>query len=314
MLFLSPKKLKSYGILGMNRRNVSYIANYNPRNHYPRADDKLRTKAILEKAGISTPTLIGTVRHQFQIKGMLETLCARNGFVIKPANGSAGKGILVIERTHNGAFLKPNGKPLGAQDIKRHLSNILSGLYSLGGKPDAAMVEEFVQFSDTFEGYTYEGVPDIRTIVFKGFPVMAMTRLSTGQSDGRANLHQGAVGLGLNISTGNVLNAVLHGKPIDKHPDTGKNFAALSIPYWRQLLLLSSSCYEVTELGYLGVDVVIDENLGPLILELNVRPGLSIQIANGIGIEPRLRLIENMGDSSKMDVHERVAFAMENFG
>ena len=45
-------------------------------------------------------------------------------------------------------------------------------------------------------------------------------------------------------------------------------------------------------MGYLGVDIVIDATAGPLMLELNARPGLNIQIANQEGLVHRLRSVE----------------------
>jgi hypothetical protein len=40
---------------------------------------------------------------------------------------------------------------------------------------------------------------------------------------------------------------------------------------------------------------VIDQLLGPLILELNARPGLNIQLANGEGLLHRLNTIDASG-------------------
>jgi D-alanine-D-alanine ligase-like ATP-grasp enzyme len=69
----------------------------------------------------------------------------------------------------------------------------------------------------------------------------------------------------------------------------------------------------MTKLGYLGVDIVLDRDKGPLLLELNARPGLSIQIANGAGLVPRLEVIE-AHYQTLATAHERVAFARERFG
>src|SRR5690606_15402177 len=104
-------------------------------------------------------------------------------------------------------FVKPSGAVLSLTDLKRHLSNILAGLYSLGGSPDIAIIEDLIEADDRFDRYSYQGVPDIRIVVFKGYPIMAMLRLATRASDGKANLHQGAVGVGLDIATGRCLNA-----------------------------------------------------------------------------------------------------------
>ena len=73
------------------------------------------------------------------------------------------------------------------------------------------------------------------------------------------------------------------------------------------------SSYEMTGLGYLGVDVVIDREQGPLILELNARPGLAIQIANQSGLGLRLEQIDHMaGRHSSVD--GRVDYVRETFG
>jgi len=232
--------------------------------------------------------------------------------VIKPAQGSGGKGIMVISGRDGDYYLKPNGKKVSHEDLCRHVSNILSGLFSLGGKPDVALIEDQIKFTDDFEGFTFEGVPDVRVIVYHGYPVMAMTRLSTHASDGKANLHQGAVGVGINIKNGEALNAVQYGHPIDKHPDTHRPLSELHVPHWHELVTLAARSYEVTGLGYMGADIVIDKSRGPLLLELNARPGLAIQIANGKGLAPRIALAEKEAKKHRLSIDERVKFAVEH--
>lgn len=306
-----PTRLRDKGIIGMNRRNIRYIGRYNSRRLYPLVDDKLKTKLLAQRYGITTPELIGTVTTQFGVKHIDEMLAGHNGFVIKPAKGSGGKGILVIEKVQEGAFIKPSGAQQSVSDIERHVSNILSGLYSLGGSPDVAVIETLINFDESLMAYTYEGVPDIRVIVFKGYPVMAMMRLSTAASDGKANLHQGAVGVGLNIATGAALRGVQFDRPCYSHPDTGHDLASLVVPQWDTLLHLAAGCYEMTGLGYLGTDMVLDRQHGPMLLELNARPGLAIQMTNGEGLRRRLDLIEQQPDG--VPVAERVAFAQYHF-
>ena len=309
--FTTPKKLRAKGILGMNRRNIHYIGQYNSRKNFPLVDDKLKTKKIAQKAGIAVPAMIATIQNQSEVKKLEKILEGHEGFVIKPANGSAGKGIIVIVSRDGEFFVKPNGERLSLNYLKKDISSILSGLYSLGGKYDVAMVESLVEFDPVFDNYSYEGVPDIRVVVYRGFPVMAMLRCSTKESDGKANLHQGAVGVGINLATGRPINAVQHDVPVSIHPDTKHDFSKLQIPHWEKLLPLAASCYDITQLGYLGVDIVLDKNLGPLILELNARPGLAIQIANAQGEVPRFDLIDKQ--SMDLSVEQRVAFSLEHF-
>ncbi len=312
MLFANPFTLKKLGILGMNKRNIHYIGAQNNRKYYPLVDNKLKTKVIAENAGIAVPKLLATIEHQSQLRNLKNILVGLDKFVIKPAQGSGGKGILVIVQREGDIFIKPSGQRLELRDVHRDISNILSGLYSLGGKPDVAMIEQLVEFDPIFDRYSYEGVPDIRVIIYKGYPSMAMLRCSTKESDGKANLHQGAVGVGINMATGKALFAVQHGDPVTNHPDTGYDFSELQIPHWKTMLTLSASCYEVTNLGYLGVDIVLDKKQGPLILELNARPGLAIQIANQTGALKRFDVIDKQ--SGSLDVSQRVKFSMDNFG
>jgi len=312
MFFANPFKLKKLGVLGMNKRNVYCIGEHNDRKQYPLVDDKLKTKVLAEEANIAVPKLLGIVSRQSEVRNIEKILEGLKGFVIKPAQGSGGKGILVIVDRKDNFFFKPSGEHVTFRDIRQHISNTLSGLYSLGGKPDVGMIEQLVEFDPMFEKYSFEGVPDIRIILYKGFPAMAMLRCSTKQSDGKANLHQGAVGVGIDIATGKALSAVQHNHPVLKHPDTGYDFSKLHISHWQNMLDLSARCYDMTQLGYLGVDIVIDKHLGPLILELNARPGLAIQIANQMGILKRFDSIDTA--PTNMTAQERVDFTLEHFG
>jgi len=312
-MWANPITLWRKGILGMNCRNVAYIARYNPRERYPLVDDKLQTKMVVRKAGVTAPELLLVIRLQHEIEDIEHILENFTQFVIKPARGSGGKGILVIVNRDGDRLVKSSGHQLSAADVKRHLSNIISGLYSLGGRTDVAFVEALVTTDATFEHISYEGVPDIRLIVFKGYPVMGMLRLATKASDGKANLHQGAVGVGLDIASGRSIAAVQFNRPIERHPDTDYPLSNIEVPHWRQLLSLAARCYEVTRLGYLGADMVLDVHRGPLLLELNARPGLTIQVANDRGLLPRLRHVEALDELQHFTVDERVDYSVEHF-
>lgn len=335
MAFLWPWKLHELGVVGMNMRNVRYIAQNNPRHLYPLVDDKLQTKFLAQKAGLAVPKLIGVMRVQKHVKQLIPFMKGHESFVIKPAKGSGGKGILVItgrdtspEYGPSGGFIAPDGSVISESDIHRHASNILSGLYSLGGNPDVAMIEEKIEFSQIFNSFTFQGVPDLRIIIYKGYPVLSMARLSTSNSGGKANLHQGAVGVGIDISTGRALHAIQHGIPITEHPDTKRQLSELCIPDWHECLRQAAMCFEVTGLGYLGADIVLDAHKGPMILELNARPGLAIQLANGQGLQKRLDAVDRhlAQITPKMSSHtsdkqprstesvaDRVAFSVKHF-
>lgn len=312
MKWMNPLRMKRVGIMGMNCRNIDFIGKYNSRKLYPLVDDKLKTKLLAHEHGLAMPPLRFVIRWQHEIRHVDDRLENMDGFAIKPTRGSGGKGILIVTGHQDGRFTKASGKEIDIEDIRRHLSNILAGLYSLGGTPDTAIVEDLIRIDPRFEGYSHEGIPDIRIIVFKGYPVMAMVRLSTHASDGKANLHQGAVGVGLDIATGRGIHAVQFGRRVHVHPDTAKPLGEITTPDWPMLLTLAARCYEMTGLGYIGADIVLDRNHGPSLLELNARPGLAIQIANGAGLLPRLRHIEALG--TRGDPPEaRVDYVMKRF-
>lgn len=306
-------QLHRKGILGMNKRNAQYISPNNARYLFPLVDDKLQTKKLAIENGVNVPTLLGVIDNQHDVSMLSELVGGLDSFCIKPAKGSGGKGILIIARREGDQFFRSNGQPISMSDIERHVSNILAGLFSLGGATDVAMMESLIVVEPEFKNYSYEGVPDIRVIVFRGVPVMAMMRLSCAASHGKANLHQGAVGVGIDMATGSAVNAVQRDKPVKYHPDTEQDLMQLNIPHWHQLLELACECADMTGLGYLGVDLVIDANMGPVLLELNARPGLSIQIANSAGLVPRLKAVEGLSRPERMSIKRRVEFAGKHF-
>jgi len=308
--FDTAKKLKSIGILGMNARNYKFIARLNKRRLYPLVDDKVQTKALAIKNGINTTQQIGIIEYQHDVKNIKEIVKNFKEFVIKPAHGSGGKGVLVIKQWDDNRFVTASQKVLSYAQVYQHISNILSGLYSLGGQYDVALIEEMVHFSNIFEQFSYQGVPDVRIIVYKGYPVMAMTRLATAESGGRANLHQGAVGVGLDVKTGKTLTAVQHNVPVQIHPDTKADLKTLCVPFWREHLLIAAKAFEMTGLGYLGADIVLDETKGPMMLELNARPGLAIQIANSAGLVKAIKRAEKFYPKN-LSADERVDFILK---
>ncbi len=312
-MIISPFKLKRMGMLGMNGRNRDFIGRYNDRRLYPLVDNKLKTKLLAQEHEVATPQLKFVVKEQHEISQIERSLAKLKGFAIKPAKGSGGKGIWVIVRREGKDFIKSSGAKITLEDIRRHMSNTLAGLYSLGGVGDEVIVEDLIEFDNCFDGFSFEGVPDIRVVVFRGFPVMAMLRLATHASDGKANLHQGAVGVGLDLATGRCLNAVQFGKPVYEHPDTKRSLKEINVPDWRGLLCLASRCYDMTGLGYVGADIVLDAKRGPELLELNARPGLAIQVANGFGLLPHLRHIEKLEHKRYRSAQERVDYVMKAF-
>ena len=303
-------KLSTAGVIGINKRNCDYIQVYNPRRYYPLVDDKLRTKQLAINAGIVVPELYGVIEIEHQIRELPEFLKKYPDFALKPAHGTGGEGIeVIVARTRN-AYKKANGQLISDEELQHHVSNILNGLFSLGGHEDKAIIECRVKFDPVFDSISYQGVPDIRIIVFLGVPVMAMLRLPTQMSGGKANLHLGALGVGIDLATGRTLLAVWKNTVIHEHPDTHQSIQDFSIPHWDELLMIAAKCATLTGLEYIGVDIVLDRVKGPMLLEMNARPGLSIQIANNTGLAHRLEFIKN---NARLlgSVEDRVAFAQK---
>jgi alpha-L-glutamate ligase-like protein len=314
-MFAKAEQLRQAGVLGVNERNSELIMRLNPRRFYPRVDDKAITKQLALKAGMAVPELYGVITHQGEVKTFNDIVADRESFVIKPAEGSGGDGILVVtgrSKRNRDSFRLASGVLVSHGEIAHHLSNIVGGQYSLSGGRDKALIEYCVNFDPVFSELSYQGVPDIRVIVYRGYPAMAMVRLPTRASDGKANLHQGAVGAGVDMSLGKTLTGVLENEVVDEHPDTGAFVAGLQIPHWDFILETAARGYEVTELGYLGVDMVIDKDLGPMILEMNARPGLNIQIANGEGLAQRIVRIDELYDADALPA-KRARIARREF-
>ncbi len=312
--------LKDLGILGINNRVGRYILRHNKRANYPLVDNKVLTAQRAEAWGIPTPENYFIVENYGSLKNLHLKLMSYDSFVIKPARGSQGNGIIVIKEIiredRNGEVRilcrRSNDKLMDVEEVRHHISGILSGLYSLSGQSDIAIVQAKIDKHPIFDDYSFGGIPDVRVIVFEGFPVMSMVRLPTRSSDGRANLHQGAIGAGINLSDGRTNNAVIRNQVVDVHPDTGHKLLGLKLPFWPEILELAARCYDMVGLGYLGADIVLTPDQGPILLELNARPGLGIQIANLAGLVPRLEKIRLEAPRDLL-AKERVAFAMKHF-
>jgi glutathione synthase/RimK-type ligase-like ATP-grasp enzyme len=196
-------------------------------------------------------------------------------------------------------FVRHNGEKITLDQLRQHLSDILSGLYSLGGQTDVALLQQRIQLHGAFVPVSFKGIPDIRVIIYKKAPALAMLRLPTRASGGRANLHQGGLGVGIDLATGITHHAVCQGTSVTVHPDTGASLIGVRVPFWRRVLEMSAQVAEAVGLGYVGIDIVIDARHGPMLLEANARPGLAIQMANGVGLRHKLMDIDRISKAPR---------------
>jgi alpha-L-glutamate ligase-like protein len=297
----------------MNRRNADFVLPANPRHFYPRVDDKLLTKQLAQAVGIPIPKLLGVIEYHHQLRDLPKMLDGLNEFVLKPGRGAQGNGIVVIVEREGERYRKSSGSLLNLLQIRQHVSSTISGVFSLRGDWDTCLIESRIVLHPSFEQVSRFGIPDIRVVVYKGLPVMAMCRLPTTRSDGRANLHQGAIAAGVDMGSGTTVHAAFHNQPITHHIDTGAPIVGFEVPQWGEVLRLAAKASEISGLGYVGVDIVIDAQQGPLLLELNARPGLAIQTANREGLLPRLRQVESLPEKVLSTWESRCAVARELF-
>lgn len=281
-------------ILGINKRNIKYLFEVNERGKYPLVDNKLLTRNLLMANNLLSviPHLYTVFKFHAELRHLKERLFTLPSFAIKPARGACGHGIVILEKKEEDLWMDVSGKLWSLSDIREHISSIISGIFSLAALPDAAIIEEKIEAPDIFQSIISAGLPDVRIIVYKGVPTMAMLRLPTSTSKGCASLHKGAVGVGIDMTTGLTLSGVYQHRVVTTHPDTGRAFTGIHIPVWDKVVSLAVKACDKTGLGYVGADIVIDKNERPLVMELNARPGLSIQIANSAGLALRLRTID----------------------
>lgn len=282
-------------ILGLNARSQQFSYNYNTSKAKKVASSKLRTKRYLLRAGIPIPELYAKF-FKFEDVLNFDWSILPSAFALKPNRGLGGEGIVVVKKKSRDGlgWITTQRKKVTREDMQLHIMDILEGAFSMGNVPDWAYIEEYVGRHKAFKKYAYRGTPDVRVIVFNKVPVMAMLRLPTKESGGRANLHQGAIGVGVDIATGITTRAILNGKLIKYKPDTKRKLHGIKIPNWTKILDISSKAQEISGLGFLGVDVILHPTKGPMILELNSQPGLSIQMANGSGLKRRLMKVEDL--------------------
>jgi len=286
--------MKVSSILGLNARSQLFAHKYNTRRGKNIADSKIQTARILKKAGVAHPKIYKKLTDPRQVMEF-DWNSLPPKFALKPSRGMGGEGIIVVKRgLKDGGWLTTQKERIKADDLKLHTLDILEGAYSMGNVPDVAFIQEYVGRAKVFRRWAYRGTPDIRIIIFNKIPVMAMLRLPTKESGGRANLHQGALGVGIDIATGITTKAIWHGEEIVFKPGTERKLRGIKIPGWDAVLETAVRAQEASHLGYLGVDIVIHPEKGPMVLELNAQPGLQIQLANGEGLKKRLERVEDL--------------------
>jgi len=278
-------------VLGMNRRNLHYIYPNNQRSDYPAADNKLITKKLLQEAGLPVAKTYHVFQYFHQMSHFQQDIANLDSFVIKPARGRGGGGIKVIASKKNESWQDTNGNTVSLEQMRKQILDIIFGVYSFDTQ-DVAIIEEKISQHVAINAIYNHGLSDVRVIICQHRIVMTMIRIPTDLSDGRANMHQGAIGIGIDINTGITQSAILNGNTLARHPDSNSDLLNLQIPHWTEVMDLCVKISHIMPLKYLGVDIAIT-NEGPQVIEVNVRPGLEIQNANQNGLRAILEGIRN---------------------
>jgi alpha-L-glutamate ligase-like protein len=303
-------------ILGLNERNLLYVRKYNSRSAKLIADNKVITKKVLSKANIPSTKIIHIIGSKAQLNTFDFGKLPRS-FVVKPANGVAGGGIIiVVNKNKDGDFIKADGGVVSPERLYLHIQTILEGKFSHKNKPDVTIFEDRIKSYRGFKDYTYRGAPDIRILLFKKVPVMAMIRWPTIDSRGKANLSEGAAASGIDIATGITTHSIKESKNgritnIEYVAGTTIRYSGVRIPYWEAILKYSVKAAGASGLGFCAVDFLLDDNKGPLIVELNARPGLRIQLVNEDGLKGRLRQLNFIKVKSE---HHAIRLGKDLFG
>ena len=135
-MFGIARKLHEAGVLGLNERNAEFIMRLNPRRLYPRVDDKALTKRLALDAGMPVPDLYGVIDNQGDVRRFARIVADHDSFVIKPAEGSGGNGILVIagrSKRKRDSFRLASGVLITEAEIDRMVSIVADSVREVLG-------------------------------------------------------------------------------------------------------------------------------------------------------------------------------------
>lgn len=298
-----------HGILGLNARNLLYLRPYNPKKAMAFADDKMKTKAFLSARKIPTAKVYARIENREQLRNF-NFAALPDECVLKPNYGFGGEGIIILKGRKNGRFLERGKTPVSEEYLREHIEDILDGKFSVNGRADTAFFEKILIGHEGFAPFRPAGLPDIRFVVFNLVPVMSMLRVPTVQSHGKANVHMGGLGIGIDIAKGTTTHAFQYSRLLTELPHGGDP-SGIPIPFWEEMLLIASKIQHVTNIGYLAVDLTIDREQGPVLLEVNARAGLMVQVANLAPLRARLERVKGLSVSSP---EKGVRIAQELFG
>jgi len=112
--YMANKNVEAVGIIGINIRNTQILFEHNHRKAYPLIDNKAETKKLCVTNDLPVPKTYGIITKYGDTKNIRRIIgndCEQ--FVMKPARGSTGRGIIIIQQiklavpSHNSSPKKP---------------------------------------------------------------------------------------------------------------------------------------------------------------------------------------------------------------
>ncbi len=282
---------KTYWLLGQNARNLNYIKGYNTKIAKKLADSKLKTKEFLKINSVAIPETISILENVFDLsESIFEKLTPP--FVVKPNGWFWWKWILIISKiSSDWNYITNDEKIFSKTKLLDHFRDILDWFYSLSWNRDKVLIEKKIELDEEIELLWKYWLPDIRIVVFNMVPVMAMLRVPTQLSNGKANIHAWACWVWIDIWTWKLTYITSYSKIIKSIPWIW-DVRWLRLPWWDKALALAVKAQQITKIWYLWCDIVLDKSKWPLVLELNIRPWLEVQMANLSALKDRLKKVE----------------------
>lgn len=302
----------------MNQRNNIYVKEFNPDRGIRLANNKEQTKKFLSQRSIPVPKTFIHIKTRQEWFHFDAWELPVKSFVVKPNKGSKWQGIFVVNdyrkreniQTKKTTLGKINlyekqiedfgyefsigGKRINEIDFKKKAGGIFQGLFSSLGKPDTMLVEDKLIPWAEFELFCQYGLADLRIIMFNLVPVIAMLRVPTKESGGKANLAQGGIGLGVDVVTGKINTLYWQGKSYTSaFPEEWSQFKNKKIPYRQEILEYSANAQYFVNSWYLGMDWVVTSKW-PKLLEINARAWLEIQNITGKSLLNIMKKIEDL--------------------
>lgn len=336
-----------FWILWNNARNLLYIKKFNDKKAIRLANNKLETKIFLWERWIPFAKTYWIISNRNELYEFDFSYLPKKTFIIKPNQWSKGNWILIVKNISKEENLKPKEKnnflnfiikkrekivpyktiPTHKKELyhiwektindptfRRYLLDIIDGKFSMNMGWDKVIIEEKLTPGELFKDFCEYGLADIRIIVFNLVPIATMIRVPTKYSNGKANLAQWWLGLGIEICTGKITSMLRKNKVYThKFPKEFAHFFGKQIPYRKDILFLSSKAQYYVNLGYLALDRVIT-NEGPKLLEINARAWLEVQKVTNTPLEKILEKIEdlNIQDPEKWVEIAKTLFSKES--